>query len=96
MSSSYLKLANVPEDLSPGDAIDCYLNGKSLECEFVRYGVTRRFVYARIYGLREAGAGVLTAQTSMFEPMAFEEKFVVNDAPGRSWHRTAGISVEVG
>jgi hypothetical protein len=95
MPYAHLKLLNIPEHLEPGDAVECTLDGAPLECEFVKYGSLPRFVSVRIYGLREVTSGALSAQASMFEPSSFVDDFIVNHAPGRSWHRTAGMSVEV-
>lgn len=90
-----IRLFNIPEHCEPGDAIECTIEGKSHECEFVEYGSHPRIIQVRIFGFRNAEAGRLSTQRNMFEPLACVEWFTVNHAPGRDWHRTAGLVVEV-
>lgn len=92
---SHIKLHNVPESLEPGDAIKCTIDDVPHSCEFVRYGTSDLFVWVRIHGLREVSNGKLTTQLDMFDPSSFTTEFVINDAPGRDWHRGAGMKVEV-
>ena len=94
-----ITLHNIPQHLEPGDEIECTINGDPFPCTFVRYGVTERFLWAKIKGMREVANGRLSflAQLDLFgesEPLEFVTEFIVNDAPGRPWHRTAGMSAE--
>lgn len=92
---SHIKLHNVPESLEPGDTIECTIDDVPHDAEFVRQGSHERIIWVRIRGLREVSNGKLTTQLDMFDPSSFVTEFVVNDAPGRDWHRGAGMKVEV-
>lgn len=90
-----ITIRNIPEHLEPGDKIECTIDDTSHDCEFVRYGMSNRFLWARIHGLREISNGILTTQLDMFSENSFTTEFVVNDAPGRTWHRAAGMTTEI-
>lgn len=92
----HIHLYQIAEDLTPGNVIPCTINDKQHKAEFVRYGASERFVWVRIYGIRETSDGFsFSPQLDMFsdaEPLELVTKFIVNHALGKPWHRTAGLS----
>ena len=92
---AHIKLQEIPEHMEPGDAVTCTIDDVPYHCEFVQYGMSDRFVWVKIDGLREISGGKLTTQLDMFKLASFVTEFEVNDAPGRTWHRTAMMGVEI-
>lgn len=90
-----IQLSGIPEEMEPGDAIRCTINGELHDAKFVRYGASHRFIFVTIYGLYEASSGKLLAPPMFPEAHTYTTEFVVNDAPGTDWHRTAGMAAEV-
>lgn len=96
MTASRISIINIPESLDPGDMLECTVDDEPHDAEFIRYGADTRCIFVRIYGLYEASSGKVIAPPMFPEAHTFVTEFVVNDAPGTSWHRTAGLILEVG
>lgn len=97
MSVVHIRLRDIGENLQSAAAIACTINDREHKATFVRYAGSRRFVWVRIHGIREVttGAFAFSQQLDMFaeaEPLEFVTEFIVNDAPGQPWHRTASLS----
>jgi hypothetical protein len=86
----HIRLHNIGENLQPGDAVECTVDGEPYKAEFVRHGGHNRLIWVRIYGIYEIRSGVLAFAPPMFpNDYSYVDEFTVNDAPGQPWHRTA-------
>lgn len=92
MKTVKISLTDIPNAMNVGDPIACTVNGVQHDAEFVSYGADTRFITVRIHGIREIEFGHLTEQLEMFGDNFIVDDFVVNDALGQPWHRTAGTT----
>jgi hypothetical protein len=90
-----IKLHMVSHLLKCGDLIECTIDGVPYTCVFCWYGEESTAIWVKIDGLRETMNGKLTTQQMMFQPMWFVVRFIVNDAPGKPWHRSATMLKEL-